>query len=108
MVENIIQDIRYALIGWRRSPAFAISAILTLALGIGANTAIFSVVNGILLKPLPFHAPDHLVQIKETQPPNEQQMGWDGPVTFGDFGQWRNHSRLFAGFTTYISSRRIM
>ena len=104
--ENTIQDLRFALRGWGKAPAFAIAAITTLALGIGANTAIFSVVSGVLLQPLPFVHPESLVQLYETQPRDRFQMGFDGPVVYRDFEEWRTQSRLFEGMITYTNSGR--
>jgi predicted permease len=103
--ETTIQDVRFALRGWGRAPGFAITAIATLALGIGANTAIFSVVSGVLLRPLPFARPEGLVQLYETQPADRFQSG-PGPVTYRDFEEWRTHSRLFEGMNTYMLSSR--
>ncbi len=65
-LEQLLQDIRYGLRTLGRSPAFALAAVLSLALGIGANTAIFSVLNAVLLKALPVHEPARLVQIEQT------------------------------------------
>src|SRR6267143_7180111 len=106
MMENAIQDLRFALRGWGRAPGFVIAVIATLALGIGANTAIFSVVSGVLLRPLPFVHPESLVQLYETQPRDRFQGGFDGPVVYRDFEEWRTHSRLFKGMISYSNSSR--
>src|SRR5260370_24339096 len=106
-VENAIQDLRFALRSWAKTPAFAIAAIGTLAIGTGANTAIFSVVSGALLRPLPFADPQTLVQLYETQPRTSSNMGFDGPVVFQDFDQWRTQSRLLQRMVTYSNSARI-
>ena len=68
VLSDLWQDVRYAARIFRKQPAFAATAVLTLALGIGATTAIFSVVYGVLLKPLPFHEPDRLVTVRHHAP----------------------------------------
>jgi putative ABC transport system permease protein len=90
LIESLVQDLRY---GWRtllKSPGFAAAALFTLALGIGANTAIFSVVYGILLRPLPFRDASRLTLLNETEP----QVG-DVSVSYLNFQDWRRQSRTF-------------
>src|SRR5271169_1515202 len=86
---RLFQDLRYAFRLLTKSPAFTLIAILTLALGIGANTAIFSVVNGVLLRPLPFRDPSRLVLIAEKS---------SFPVistSFENYQDWRDQSHSF-------------
>src|SRR5437588_11463544 len=65
-MDTLLQDLRFALRSFRRAPAFPLAAIATLALGIGATTAIFSTLNAVLLKPLPYPQPDGLYSIRTT------------------------------------------
>src|SRR5215218_7461715 len=67
-LEQLGQDVRFTLRTLTRSPGFALTAVCTLAMGIGANAAVFSVVSGLVLRPLPFAEPDRLVQISGTSP----------------------------------------
>ena len=66
-LETLVQDVRYGLRVLRRSPGFALTAIFVIALGVGANTAAFTLLDHVLLRPLPFEAPDRLVTLSETQ-----------------------------------------
>src|ERR1051326_5368652 len=108
-LESTVQDLRFALRGWAKTPGSALAAVTTLALGMGANTAVFSVISGVLLRPLPYADPDRLVQVNEIQPRNASNVETNGPVWSGDFNEFRSHSRLFAGFITYqVSSGNLL
>src|SRR5215203_4076226 len=91
-MEKLVQDLRYALRSLVRQPLFALTAILTLALGIGATAAIFSVVNAVILKPLPFREPDRIVAITNFS----TKTGLPGTqVSAPDFHDWEAQSRSF-------------
>ncbi|HEY6308646.1 MAG TPA: ABC transporter permease [Candidatus Angelobacter sp.] len=98
-LESLLQDLRYGSRMLVKSPAFSVIAVLTLALGIGANTAIFSVVNGVLLNPLPFHEPHQLVSMFE-EIPNFK----NGSISYPNFVDWRRMNRTFAGMAAYRST----
>src|ERR1039457_2988914 len=85
-LEKLGQDLRYACRMARKSPFFTTLAILTLALGIGANTAIFSVVDTVLLRPLPYRDAARLVRV-ETR--NDPLQVHDGPTSYPDFMDWK-------------------
>lgn len=95
-IEDLLQDLRYAVRMLRNSPGFTAVAVLTLALGIGANTAIFSVVDAVLLKPLPFRHPDQVVALWET----ESAPG-NFPLNGMDYLDWREGNTTFADMTLY-------
>jgi predicted permease len=95
-LENLWQDLRYGLRLLRKSPGFTATAVLTLALGIGANTTIFSVVDAVLLRPLPFPASDRLVRIWESKP----KEGYFRNVVNGlNFLDWREQNHTFESMT---------
>jgi putative ABC transport system permease protein len=90
-MRNFLQDVRYATRWFRKSPAFTAVAVLTLALGIGANTAIFTVVNAVLLRPLPYKNPERVVVITE-----KSQLFDTMSVSFPNFMDWKAQSKSFS------------
>ena len=93
----MLQDIRYSARTLSKNPGFAAVAVLTLALGIGANTAIFSVVENVLLRPLPYPQPENLVQIWNTYPPQVPR----GALSPGDYADWRQQNASFSEMGGY-------
>jgi putative ABC transport system permease protein len=89
MIEEFLHDIRYGGRLLAKNPGVTLIAILTLALGIGANTAIFSVVNAFLLRPLPYGDPDRLMMV------DSQQRGQTIGVSFADYEDWRRQNNVF-------------
>jgi predicted permease len=90
-LETLWNDVRYGVRMMARSPGFTVVAILTLALGIGANTAIFSVVNGVLLNPLPFPQPEQLVSLSESKPNFAT-----GSISYLNFRDWQRNNHTFS------------
>jgi putative ABC transport system permease protein len=98
--EHLRRDCGYGLRGIARNPAFSAIVIITLALGIGANTAIFSVVHGVLMRPLPYTAPERLVILRQAAPKiGENSFGFSVP----DFTDFREKTRAFSALSEYHS-----
>jgi len=100
-MNKLFQDLRYGMRMMMKQPAFTLVAVVTLALGIGANTAIFSLVNSILLRPLPFREPDRVVRMLQASP----KLGLNSwGVSQADFAAYREQNRSFETIALYNSS----
>jgi predicted permease len=95
-MSSFLQDVRYALRIFAKSPGFATIAILTLALGIGANTALFSIVNGVLLNPLPYARPQDLVALY-----SHTKTFTHSSISYPNFLDWEHHNRTFSGMAAF-------
>ena len=94
----MLQDIRYAFRMLRKGMGFTLVAVLTLALGIGANTALFSVVNGVLLNPLPYPHPEQLVALHQSRPNFSH-----GAISYPNFLDWQKENHSFSEMAVYRS-----
>jgi putative ABC transport system permease protein len=101
-IEDLMQDLRYGLRVLAKSPVFTAVAMLTLALGIGANTAIFSVVNELLLRPLPFRDAERLVMVWENNP---MRNAGENPTSRANFRAWREQNNSFEGMAAFSDQR---
>src|SRR4029453_2743596 len=101
-METLLQDIRYGIRMLAKNRIFTLVALLTLGLGIGANTAIFSIVNAIVFRPLPYAAPQHLVGVwtRDINRPGSQY-----PTSLPTFRDWQLQSHVFSGIAAYSFNR---
>ena len=104
-METLFQDLRYGFRMFVKNPGFTAVAVVALALGIGANSAIFSVVNSLLLRPLGFSDPDRLVQLWEA---NSKVGRTQVPASFPNFADWRDQNHVFENVIAYSSGRSIL
>lgn len=97
-LDQLVSDVQYAFRQIRKSPAFVVAAVLTLAVGIGANTAVFSVINAVVLRPLPFSEPDRLVSVLDLR-----TRGTPTPdnVSYPDFFDFRKYNHVFEHLVCY-------
>jgi predicted permease len=99
-LERLVQDLRFGLRMMAKSLGFTAVAVLTLALGIGANTALFSIVNGVLLNPLPYPHPEQLVELRESKPNFAT-----GSISYPNFLDWQKDNRTFASMAIVRGNR---
>jgi putative ABC transport system permease protein len=100
LMQRLLQDLRFAIRQLRKSPGFGITTIVTLALGIGATTSIFSLVNAVLLRPLPFPEQDRLVSLENLDVPS-QGAAVPEHLSYPDFIDWRKQQHSFSGMASH-------
>jgi len=101
-LHSVISDCRYGIRQLRKNPGFTAVAVMTLALGIGANTAMFSMVDGVVLRPLPFQDAGRLYTLWE----RNTKMGYEqNPPAAGNFRDWRDHNRVFHQMAAFDSTQ---
>src|SRR5437016_8964817 len=98
MVETVLRDIRYALRTLRKSPGFTTTSVAVLALAIGANTAMFSVLNAVVLRPLPYRSPEQLAMLWSEVPSQNLR---EGRSAYWNIEQWRRQSESFADMAVF-------
>ncbi len=99
-MSNLLQDLRFAIRQLRKNPGFALTTTLTLALGIGATTAIFSLINAVLLRPLPFPQPDRLMSVGMVHT-SIRATGIPDSLSYPDFFDWRARNHTFESLASY-------
>jgi len=102
LLESALRDLRFAIRSLRKSPGFTAVTVATLALGIGANTAIFTIVHAVMLAPLPFHDPDRVVVVWET---NVQRPGRSNVIGPANFLRWRGRATAFQSMSAFYDFR---
>jgi putative ABC transport system permease protein len=102
-IDDMLRDLRHAGRNLRRNPGFAALAVLIMALGIGANTAVFSVVNAVILKPLSYRDPDRIVTLSDFSKTREASTGLSKQVSIPDFQDWQDQSSSFEAMAYYSS-----
>jgi putative ABC transport system permease protein len=98
LAETVAQDVRYALRTLRRCPGFTTTSVAVLALAIGANTSMFSVLNAVLLRPLPYRSPDQLTMLWTSRPGQNVR---EGRSAYWNFEMWRRESKSFADMAVF-------